>query len=31
MPWTYVIEDITGEAIVEHFIKKNCEIQIKQS
>ena len=31
VPWTEVIEDINDEEVVEHFMKKNCKKQIKQS
>ena len=27
--WTYVIEDLNGEKLLERFMKKNCKKQIK--
>ena len=34
VPWTYVINDLNGEetvGLLEHFMKKNCKIQIKKN
>ena len=31
VPWTYVISDLKGKEIVEHFMKKNCKELIKKS
>ena len=31
IPWTYVLEDLNGEKLLERFMEKNCEIQIKKS
>ena len=28
VPWTYVINDLNGEELLEHFIKKNFKKQI---
>ena len=30
-PWNYVINDLNGEGLLERFMKKNCERQIKQN
>ena len=29
--WTYVINDLNGEKIWKHFMKKNCKKQIKKN
>ena len=31
VPWTYVINDLNGEEIMEHFMKKNCKRLIKKN
>ena len=31
IPWTYVINDLNGKAIIGHFMKKNCKKQIKKN
>ena len=30
IPWPYVISDLSGEEIFEHFKKKSCKKQIKK-
>ena len=25
LPWTYIINDLNGEELLEHFMKKNCK------
>ena len=30
-PWTYVINDLNGEEIIGHFMKKNCKRLIKKN
>ena len=30
-PWTYVINDLNGEELLEHFMKKNCRALIKKN
>ena len=31
VPWTYVINDLNGEKLLEHFMKKNCKRRIKKN
>ena len=31
VPQTYVIRDLNGQEILEHFMKKNCKKQIKNN
>ena len=31
VPWTYVINDLNSEKILEHFMKKNCKKLIKKN
>ena len=31
VPWTYVINDLNGEKLLEHFMKKNCKRLIKKN
>ena len=31
VPWTYVISDLNGAKLLEHFMKKNCKKQIKKN
>ena len=30
-PWIYVINDLNGEEIIGHFMKKNCKRLIKKN
>ena len=31
VPWTYVINDLKGQEMLERFTRKNCKKQIKKS
>ena len=31
VPWTYVISDLKGQELLEHFTKNNCKKQIKRN
>ena len=31
VPWTFVINDLNGEELLEHFMKKNCKILINKN
>ena len=31
VPWTYVINDLKGEKLLEHFMKKNYKRQMKMN
>ena len=31
VPWTYVINDLNGEEIMGHFMKKNCKRRVKKN
>ena len=31
VPWTYVTNDLNGELLLEHFMKKNCKRLIKNN
>ena len=31
LPWTYIINDLNGEELLEHFMKKNCKRLIKKN
>ena len=30
-PWTYAIEDLNGEELLERFMKKNCKREVKEN
>ena len=31
VPWIYVINDLNGAELLEHFLKKNCQKKIKKN